>query len=338
MIVDKPPTVAPPSRRERLRVMMFDDILAAARQIVQEHGFKELSMRALGRAVGVTAPTLYDYFPSKDAVLDALFLEAVRMMQRDFEIAVASESSGPGKLQAIAHAYRRFASNHPDLFMLLFGRIDSTYRPGEPQMITCMGLKEMPGKAVVDSIMNGEMRQCDPEVAAHLLEVRPRQVAVQEQGLARMLVIEHMGPRRHARQIAQHDRAIGQHAVLGGFAHLAAGNAAVEIEVMPEPRLLVGVGQAVALDDDHIATQGIEHIGVRQRQHLAGIVDARGLGRKFQGPAQRLIGERRNAGRAHAVQILRQPVNRLEIEGRHDAFAGVHVLITDSTDHDRIAT
>ena len=169
MIVDKPPTVAPPSRRERLRVMMFDDILAAALQSVHQHGFKERSMRALGRAVGVTAPTLYDYFPSKDAVLDALFLEAVRMMQRDFEIAVASESSGPGKLQAIAHAYRRFASNHPDLFMLLFGRIDSTYRPGETQKITCMGLKEMPGKAVVDSIMNGEMRQCDPEVAAHLL-------------------------------------------------------------------------------------------------------------------------------------------------------------------------
>jgi AcrR family transcriptional regulator len=149
--------------------MMFDDILTAARAIIHEHGFKELSMRALARAVGVTAPTLYEYFPSKDAVLDAIFLEAVATMQQDFDDAVAVEPTGSGKLQAIAHAYRNFARQQPDLFMLLFGRIDSSYRPGEQQKFACMGLKETPGRAVVEAIRNGEMRECDPQVAAHLL-------------------------------------------------------------------------------------------------------------------------------------------------------------------------
>src|SRR5262245_29540883 len=62
-------------RRERVRALMRQDILDAARRLVQEEGIRGLTMRALGRAVGVTAPTLYDYFPSKEAVLDALFIQ-----------------------------------------------------------------------------------------------------------------------------------------------------------------------------------------------------------------------------------------------------------------------
>lgn len=169
MIIDETAQAQPISRRERLRVMMHDDILTAARQIVKQHGYKELSMRALAKAVGVTAPTLYDYFDSKDAVLDAMYLEGTRGLQTSFEEAIASHPDGIGQLPALGHAYRQFAQANPDLFMLIFGRIDATYRPGEQQRDSAMAMKEPVIEAVIAAIESGQMEPCDPHMASHFM-------------------------------------------------------------------------------------------------------------------------------------------------------------------------
>src|SRR4051794_8396145 len=97
------------SRRERLRAMMRGDILNAAREIVRADGFKELSMRTLARSVGVTAPTLYDYFPSKEAVLDALYVEGVNGMIAEYDAILSEETSGLDAIVRMARAYRTFA-------------------------------------------------------------------------------------------------------------------------------------------------------------------------------------------------------------------------------------
>src|SRR5215211_8505822 len=115
--------------------MMRDEILAAARQIVKESGVKALTMRALGRAVGVTAPTLYDYFPAKEAVLDALHVEGANRLRTELLTAVANTMPGRERLRAFGEAYRRFAVENPDLYLLIFGRADASYQPGEAEMM-----------------------------------------------------------------------------------------------------------------------------------------------------------------------------------------------------------
>ena len=165
MVLDQVSERVATSRRERLRTQMRDEILAAARSIVQEQGFKELSMRALGRAVGVTAPTLYDYFSSKDAVLDGLYLEGTQLIHQQFAAAAAAAAPGVERLRAFGHAYRRFALENGDLFMLLFGRIDAAYRPGEAEKATCMSLMDPVIEAVTEAIDLGQMRPVDPEAA-----------------------------------------------------------------------------------------------------------------------------------------------------------------------------
>ena len=108
-----------------------------AREIVRREGFKELSMRALARAVGVTAPTLYDYFPSKEAVLDALYVVGVNAMIDDYDRILAETSSGLDAMAQMARAYREFAIGQQDVFLLIFGRVDSTYFPGEEECVEC---------------------------------------------------------------------------------------------------------------------------------------------------------------------------------------------------------
>jgi AcrR family transcriptional regulator len=67
--------------RARRRQATIDEVLAAARQLAHEHGLSAISMRELGARVGLHASSLYQYFPSKDAIYDALFAFGHRELQ-----------------------------------------------------------------------------------------------------------------------------------------------------------------------------------------------------------------------------------------------------------------
>lgn len=167
-VVDQP--VAPGgTRRERMRAMMREDILAAARAILQESGVKGLAMRPLGRAVGVTAPTLYDYFPSKDAVLDALYVEGADRLCVAFDEATAASQPGLDRLTAIGRAYRQFALDNPDLYFLIFGRVDASYRPGDEEKARGHAVHEKLEAVVREAIEIGALRAEDPELICNAM-------------------------------------------------------------------------------------------------------------------------------------------------------------------------
>lgn len=154
------PRIVP--RRERVRAMMRDEILEAARNIVQEHGFEGLAMRALGREVGVTAPTLYDYFPSKEAVVKALFLQGIALLHESFDKAEVTAAPGAERLQALFNAYREFGVAHPDLYQLMFGRIDPSFRPDAEAIERAGTIPQRAYRVVQDAMNLGEIRQGDP--------------------------------------------------------------------------------------------------------------------------------------------------------------------------------
>lgn len=153
------------TRRERLRAQMRQEILTASRQILRESGFKDLSMRTLAQAVGVTAPTLYDYFPNKEGVLDALFVEGCDRLQLTLRQILASVDVGLPQLRQIAAAYRAFAHEEPDLFQLIFGRIDRQYRPADDVKARVKKLADLLVLAIVAAIEIGDVRPVDPEAA-----------------------------------------------------------------------------------------------------------------------------------------------------------------------------
>lgn len=150
------------SRRERLRAQMRRDILDAARSIVQREGIEALSMRTLARAVGVHAPTLYDYFANKDAVLDALYLEGTDRLHAAFKDAIEAHPPGRERLQALGRAYRAFALSDPDLFQLIFGRVEASYRPSEAVLPRAAALFEVLVGEVKAAMDAGDLRRVDP--------------------------------------------------------------------------------------------------------------------------------------------------------------------------------
>ena len=154
------------TRRERLRILMQDEIIDAARRIVQERGFKALSMRALGREVGVTAPTLYDYYANKDAVLDALFCAGADRLCQSFAEAIAANPPGLPRLRALAMAYRSFARTDPDLFHLVFAKVDAAYQPSEAVLPHAAAVFALVVETVREGMDLGHLRADDPVAVA----------------------------------------------------------------------------------------------------------------------------------------------------------------------------
>jgi TetR/AcrR family transcriptional regulator, ethionamide resistance regulator len=60
-------------------------ILETARRLLDERSFADISVDDLARGAGLSRPTFYFYFPSKDAVLFALFEQVINEADAAFE-------------------------------------------------------------------------------------------------------------------------------------------------------------------------------------------------------------------------------------------------------------
>ncbi len=111
------------------------DILAAATSLLEETGSEEaVTLRAVARAVGIAAPSIYAHFPDRDAIVDAIVDEAFGELDDAITAAFDTETDPLRRLSAGAAAYLRFAEQRPHRYRLLFGRSEplgqSTGEPG----------------------------------------------------------------------------------------------------------------------------------------------------------------------------------------------------------------
>lgn len=49
-----------------------DSILESANEILLEHGFGDFSIRSVAKKLGIAPATIYNYYPSKESILEAL--------------------------------------------------------------------------------------------------------------------------------------------------------------------------------------------------------------------------------------------------------------------------
>lgn len=101
-VAASPPAGGPagPSRGSEDR---RDDILRAGLDLFALDGFHGTSVRQIARAVGVNEATLYHYFPSKDAILQAVFDRVLA----DRRAAFTAWSQGDSDRDTVADILRR---------------------------------------------------------------------------------------------------------------------------------------------------------------------------------------------------------------------------------------
>lgn len=118
------------ARKEQLVTRTREAILDAAAAVFAQQGYHAVTMKDIASAAGYTAPSLYNYFDSKEAIFTAL-LE--RLHQANLGALDEPVPSGLTFAQRLELLVRRFVdvrTRHADAFAL-FMRLSSAGMPSE---------------------------------------------------------------------------------------------------------------------------------------------------------------------------------------------------------------
>ena len=122
------------SRRDRLRAATMEEIIQTARRLLVSSGPEAMTLRAIAREMGMTAPGLYRYFDSHEElnrhVCASIFTELGGDIHRAIEAAAAPAEAAAAdpmaakltvKMVAACREFRRWSLSHQAEFGLLFG-------------------------------------------------------------------------------------------------------------------------------------------------------------------------------------------------------------------------
>ncbi|MEP7133602.1 MAG: TetR/AcrR family transcriptional regulator [Chloroflexota bacterium] len=90
---------------------------------IAEFGAPTLSLRAIARELKITAPAIYNYFPSRDDLVTALIVDAFTSLGDAQKKSVESISANKleARFTALGLAYRDWAIQYEQRYQLIFG-------------------------------------------------------------------------------------------------------------------------------------------------------------------------------------------------------------------------
>ena len=98
-----------------------NDIVAAARRLLEERGLEAVTMQAVAENVGVRPPSLYKRYESRADLLRALLAQSLDELRQRIEQAAAG-GKPKSRLIRMAWAYREFAYTYPNTYDLIYSR------------------------------------------------------------------------------------------------------------------------------------------------------------------------------------------------------------------------
>jgi AcrR family transcriptional regulator len=111
------------NRRERLRVQTLQEIEDTSFAIIDADGVHALSIAALARSMAMSAPAVYRYFPSRDALLTHLITRSYEQLAAAMtEAAEGGRRTPRVRVRLIVAAYRDWALRHRRRYGMLFGQ------------------------------------------------------------------------------------------------------------------------------------------------------------------------------------------------------------------------
>jgi AcrR family transcriptional regulator len=136
----------PLDRRQRRRQETIEEVLDIAVEIMTSHGVAGLSIGEVARRMGIRPPSLYVYFPSKEAIYDAVFLRGARAilehMRPHFTLEDADNRSLEDMLLAAGRAMTSWSVAHPAYTQMIFWRPVPGFAPSEESYVPAVELMQ----------------------------------------------------------------------------------------------------------------------------------------------------------------------------------------------------
>jgi AcrR family transcriptional regulator len=96
-----------------------DEILDAAAPLFARHGYRQTDVQELADTIGVAKGTVYNYFPSKEALFLATVDRVMRRLQGAVQEAAESQPESLERIAAAVRAHLAFFDTHPEFVELL---------------------------------------------------------------------------------------------------------------------------------------------------------------------------------------------------------------------------
>ena len=97
------------------RLLSREQIVAAAMELIDADGLAEFTTRKLAAALGVRGPSLYNYFATKDEILDAVANQVTEMV----DISMLGGTYWADALRGWARSFRAALLQHPNIVPFL---------------------------------------------------------------------------------------------------------------------------------------------------------------------------------------------------------------------------
>ncbi|NNH70816.1 TetR/AcrR family transcriptional regulator [Nocardia uniformis] len=108
-------------RRGRVPAVSDADIRRVARSLLVEMGPDAVTLRAIARELGITAPALYRYYESRDDLVAAVRLDVCADLALDISKALEGQPDDAMiRFFEVCRGFRRWALHHPQEFTLVF--------------------------------------------------------------------------------------------------------------------------------------------------------------------------------------------------------------------------
>jgi AcrR family transcriptional regulator len=160
-------------QRSRERQSKRDAVLSAAVDLFNERGFTATSIDDVAKRLGVTKPTIYHYFPTKQDILLACLMIGVDTVQR----AVASAGPGEGDGQTGFDTLRGFLLAYAESATSRFTKcvtLTNDYDLTEPNLDRFKKIKRDVHRSIMDMIergrRDGSIEAADTAIAALAVE------------------------------------------------------------------------------------------------------------------------------------------------------------------------
>ncbi len=129
--------MSPRPRNDVRRTDLHGEIKEAAWKQIAETGAATLSLRAAARELDIAAPSIYNYFPSRDDLVTAMIVDAYDSLADSLSASIKNIPlmQFNDRLFALGWAYRQWALTYSQRYLLIFGTpIPNYHAPDEITM------------------------------------------------------------------------------------------------------------------------------------------------------------------------------------------------------------
>ncbi len=107
-------------RKQRTREQTRSGIVTTAKDIARREGWQSVSIRKIAEAIDYSPPIVYEYFDSKDVLLDAIRQEGFHFLHEEYDRINKLYRDPEKRLYEISMVQWEFAMKQPEIYQVMY--------------------------------------------------------------------------------------------------------------------------------------------------------------------------------------------------------------------------